>query len=289
MRLVFGLVLIVGIGLAGFAVYMAKSVIQGYRTELNSARAANQPAIKTVDVYVAKRALAYGDRLTKEDVVQVKYPARALPDGVFQTVEDLFPEGQKEFRTVLRAMEKYEALLGVKVTAPGEDAGILTKLERGKRAFAIKVDTTSGVAGFLRPGDRVDVYWTGNTGRGGLRTEGDSTGDVTKLILTGVNLIAVDQSSNDQTTGAILARTVTVAVSPQEVAALAQAQATGKLTLSLLGTKEDTIAEVIEVDQSSLLGLQQVQKQVQAPVEQVCTIKSRRGGEVVVTEIPCTN
>ena len=112
---------------------------------------------------------------------------------------------------------------------------------------------------------------------------------MTKLILTGVNLIAVDQSSNDQTTGAILARTVTVAVSPQEVAALAQAQATGKLTLSLLGTKEDTIAEVIEVDQSSLLGLQQVQKQVQAPVEQVCTIKSRRGGEVVVTEIPCTN
>ena len=80
------------------------------------------------------------------------------------------------------------------------------------RAFAVKVDLTSGVSGFLRPGDHVDIYWTGKLDSDRMRTEGNSTGEVTKLIENGVELIAVDQVSDENTTGAILARTVTVAV-----------------------------------------------------------------------------
>ncbi|QYX57555.1 Flp pilus assembly protein CpaB [Roseovarius sp. SCSIO 43702] len=291
MRAVFGLVLVVGIGLAGFAVYMAKGVLQSYEAEANALRAAQSPAIQTVDVYVAARPLAYGQRLTKEDVTLVKFPAASLPDGVFSTEEALMPKGESEPRTVIRAMEKFEAILEVKVTGPGEDAGLTNQLERGMRAFAINVDTASGVAGFLRPGDRVDIYWTGNIGRSGVRTEGQSEGDVTKLIETGMKLIAVDQTSDGSTTGAILARTVTVAASPQQVAALAQAQSTGKLTLSLVGAGDETVAEAIEVDQSSLLGLAQVEIEQEAPriEEEVCTIRTRRGSEVIVSEIPCTN
>lgn len=290
MRAVFGLVLIVGIGLAGFAVYMAKSVLQSYEAEANALRASQGPAIKTVDVYVASKPLVYGQRLTKADVKLVKFPAASLPEGVFSTEEELMPEGDDEPRTVVRAMEKHEAILEVKVTGPGEDAGLTNQLERGMRAFAIKVDTTSGVAGFLRPGDRVDVYWTGNIGRAGVRTEGRSEGDVTKLIETGVKLIAVDQTANGDTTGATPARTVTVAASPQQVAALAQAQSTGKLTLSLVGTDDDTVADVIEVDQSSLLGLAQIEvEREEITQEEVCTIRTRRGSEVIVSEIPCTN
>ncbi len=288
MRIVFGLVLIVGIALAGFAVYMAKNVITGYRAELDSARAANAPAIETVEVYVANRQLAYGERLTTEDVTLVAFPKKALPEGVFMTVEELLPKGDNEPRTVLRTMEKNEAVLEVKVTGPGEDAGITTKLERGMRAFAIKVDTISGVAGFLRPGDRVDVYWTGNIGRNGIRTEGQSSGDVTKLIESGVKLIAVDQTANTERAGASIARTVTVAASPQQVAALAQAQSTGSLTLSLVGAQDDTVADAVEVDQTVLLGLAQAAEPVIVAEQEVCTIRSRRGSELIVTEIPCT-
>ena len=289
MRIVFGLVLIVGIALAGFAVYMAKGVITGYRAELDNARANNVPAIETVEVYVANRTLVYGEHLTTEDVKLVHFPKNALPEGVFTTVEGLLPEGDDEPRTVLRTMETNEAVLEVKVTGPGEDAGITTKLERGMRAFAIKVDTTSGVAGFLRPGDRVDVYWTGNIGKDGIRTEGQSSGDVTKLIETGVQLIAVDQSANAERAEATIARTVTVAALPQQVAALAQAQSTGTLTLSLVGVQDDTVAEAIEVDQTALLGIAQAEAPVATPTAQVCTIRTRRGSEVIVSEIPCTN
>lgn len=289
MRLVFGLVLIVGLGLAGFAVYMAKNYIQGYQTQLANERAQRAPAIETVEVYVADKPLKYGEVLREDSVRMTKFPKNSLPEGTYATYEALFPEGDDEPRTVLRSMEKNEAVLEVKVTGPGEDAGLTSQLERGMRAFAIKVDVSSGVSGFLRPGDRVDVYWTGSIGDRGTRTEGNSTGDVTKLIETAVKLIAVDQVANGDTTGAQIARTVTVAVRPQQVAALAQAQTTGRLSLSLVGAEDDTIAEAIEVDQRSLLGLAETPQRIVEVEEQVCTIKTRRGSESIVSEIPCTN
>ena len=289
MRLVFGLVLIVGLGLAGFAVYLAKGYIQNYQTQLAQERAQRAPAIETVEVYIAKEPMEYGKKLTPEDVQLTLYPKASLPKGVFTTHEDLFPQGDDVYRTVIRAMEPFEAILAVKVTEPGKDAGITSQLERGMRAFAIRVDVSSGVSGFLRPGDRVDIYWTGNIGKGAGRTAANSTGDVTKLIEQSINLIAVDQVSNGDTTGAILARTVTVAVRPEQVAALAQAQSTGRLSLSLVGAEDDTISEAIEIDQRSLLGLAEVQREEATFVEEICTIRSRHGAEVVITPIPCTN
>ena len=289
MRLVFGLVLILGLGLAGFAVYMAKNYIQGYQAQLEQERAKSAPAFDTVEVYVATQKLEYGQRLLKDHVSLVAYPAGSLPEGTYSTEEDLFPEGEGEPRTVLRTMEPMEAILDAKVTGPGEDAGITSQLKRGMRAFAIEVDVSSGVSGFLRPGDRVDVYWTGNIGSGQAVDGRRGGSEVTKLIETGVRLIAVDQVANGDTTEAIIARTVTVAIKPQQVAALAQAQSTGSLSLSLVGAEDETVAEAIEVDQNMLLGIEAAAAPAPKVQEQICTIKTRRGGEVISTPIPCTN
>lgn len=289
MRVVFGLVLVLGLGLAGFAVYMAQNYIQAYQNQLAKERAQRAPAIELADIYVAQRTLKYGEPILMKDVKLISFPAKYLPEGVFGTEEDLFPEGEDEPRTALRTMEVNEPVLAVKVTGPGEEAGLTSQLERGMRAFAVKVDVTSGVSGFLRPGDHVDIYWTGKLGGDNVRTEFNSTGEVTKLIETNVRLIAVDQKANQDTSGTTLARTVTVAAKPQQVAALAQAQATGRLTLSLVGVKDDTVAEVIEVDQRRLLNLAEAETAPQLTKEEICTIRSRRGGEVIVTEIPCTN
>ena len=79
-------------------------------------------------------------------------------------------------------------------------------------------------------------------------------------------------------------------MSPAQVAALAQAQNSGRLSLSLVGAADDTIAQTIEVDQKSLLGIQE-EEQVAEVVEEekVCTIRTRRGAEVVEIAIPCSN
>ena len=82
---------------------------------------------------------------------------------------------------------------------------------------------------------------------------------------------------------------VTVAVRPQQVAALAQAQSTGSLSLSLVGADDETVAEAIEVDQNMLLGIEEVAAPAPIAQEEICTIKTRRGGEVISTPIPCTN
>ena len=288
MRAVFVLVLIAGLGLAGFAVMMAKKQFDAYQQQLAQAQSQQGEVIPTVEVFVAKKLLNYGDVLKEADVRAVKWPANAIPEGSFATLKDIFPDNERAPRFVLRVIEKDEALLATKVSLPGEDAGLNARIERGMRAFAIKVDVASGVSGFLRPGDRVDVYWTGMVS-GDLGAE--LRGDITKLIEANVRLIAVDQSANDDNSEASIARTVTVSVRPDQVAALAQAQSTGRLSLALVGVKDDTVAEAIEIDQRALLGLVRAEapEPVQVEEEVVCSTRVRRGAEVVVLRIPCTN
>jgi len=281
--MIFGLVLLVGIALAAGAVHLAKGQIGEYRMAMERANAATAQIVPTREIFVATRALKYGDKLGRDDVRAVAFPLNALPEGHFDNILVLFPENTNELRTVLRPMEQNEALLAVKVTQPGEDGGLNARLAPGMRAFAINTDVSSGVSGFLRPGDRVDVYWTGSIGDGTNRSE------VTKLIDTNVPLIAVDQSSGN-VEGAQIARTVTVSVTPTQVAALALAQTTGRLSLSLVGTGDDVeIAGSIEVNQMDLLGRQAAIAAPQAAAERVCTIRTRRGAEVVSIPIPCTN
>ena len=288
MRLVFGLVLLAGLALAGGAVYMAKNYIGGYQQALANERAKSERMVKTVAVYVAERELRYGEPLKAEDVREVRWPEDAIPDGAFTSKEDLFPQGEDVHRVVLRAMEPSEAILAIKVTEPGEDAGITSRLEPGMRAFALKVDVTSGVSGFLRPGDRVDVYWSG---RVATEANGRATNDVTKLIEAGLKLIAIDQSATGDLDGNIIARTVTVSANPQQVAALALAQNTGRLSLSLVGSGDDVLAEAVEVDQNRLLGIQPKEKveEVKKEEARVCTIRTRRGTEQVDIPIPCSD
>ncbi|WP_430447875.1 Flp pilus assembly protein CpaB [Rhodophyticola sp.] len=273
MRVIFGLVLIVGVALAGFAVYVAQDRFAQYQRAL-----ANQSnaIIQTTEVFVVNTQLRYGQVLRPEDVTAVRWPASHVPFGAFTSQEDLFPAGTDELRTVLRVMERDEPVLISKVTAPGEDAGVASRLATGMRAFALSVDVASGVSGFLRPGDRVDVYWTG-TSRGE---------NVTRLIRSNVQIIAIDQIADEDRNNPTIARTITVEAPPEEIAALAHAQSSGRLTLALVGVGDETVSETVEINQDQLLGIVAVEREA-GP--RICTVRNRRGGEVVVTPVPCTN
>lgn len=275
MRIVFALVLFMGIAIAGGAVYLAMERFNQYETAL-AKKSTKVQKIDLATVYIAKDELPYGTTLTKEHIQAVEFPVAAVPPNSFSKIEDLIgDEEEGEFRTVLRMMEKGEAILSTKVTGIGEDAGVSSRLEKGMRAFAIRVDVASGVSGFLRPGDKVDVYWTG-------RTDRDT---VTKLILNGLELIAIDQQADNTRNQATIARTVTVAADVRTIAALVQAQSTGKLLLSLRGIGDDTTSEEIEITKEDLLG----RDEIQVVEKEVCTIKTRKGAEVIEIPIPCSN
>ena len=278
MRAMFGLVLVAGVGLAGAAVYMAKGYISKTETALQKELAIKAQTGGLVEVYVVKKSVDYGDPLTKDDVQKSYLPKNTLPEATFGDIALLFPEDNSEPRYVLRPMEKFEPILAVKVTEPGEQAGLTGALEKGMRAFAIKVEA----ADFLQPGDRVDIYWTGATE--------SSTGEITRLIESTMKIIAVDRNGKSQSSdGSIQNRTMTVAATPEQVARLAQAQATGRLVMSLVGVGDDTETGKIEVDTGSMLGITEAAAPVAVEAEKVCTIRTRKSADVVEIPIPCTN
>jgi pilus assembly protein CpaB len=287
MRAVFGLVFVVGLALAGFAVYMVQGYVGQNQAELRKQRAFLDKLGPVVEVYVVTKPLAYGVPLTKEDVKKVLVPKNSMPEGIFTEEAVLFPDDYSDPRFVKRPLETMEPILASKVTEPGENAGLTSQLSKGMRAFAIEVDVASGVSGFLQPGDLVDVYWTGS-----VSNADGTTSNFTRLIEGSIRIVAVDQTaSNDSGLSAMVARTVTVEATPEEVARLAQAQATGRLALSLVGMNETVTAGTIEVDTQGLLGIEeQVVQEVAAPApERVCTIRTRKGADTVEVPIPCTN
>jgi pilus assembly protein CpaB len=285
MRGVFGLVLAAGVALAGGAVYLA----QGYIAQTEAALAAEQQARALtgplVEVFVVNKPKLYGEPLTKEDVQVVWMQEQFLPTAIFRATplegeQPLFPENIEDPRYILRQMEAGEAILAVKVTEPGQPAGLTGQLAAGMRAFAINVDVSSGVSGFLQPGDRVDIYWTGVS---------DTTGsEFTKLIESAVSIVAVDQLANERSSSATIARTVTVSATPEQVGRLAQAQATGKLALALVGNNDAVASGPVNVDGTDLSG-ETAQVVIQEEQAEVCTIKTRKGDTIIETPIPCTN
>lgn len=278
MRMIFGLVLVVGIALAGAAVFLAKNYINQQQSAAQREKILIAETGGLAKIFVVNKPKAYGEILTKEDVQLVYWQKNALPEGAFSDPAVLFPENAQGNRFISRDMEKFEPLLAVKITDPGVSPGLTDSLEKGMRAFAIRVDA----ADFLQPSDRVDIYWTGATS--------GTEGEITRLIESGMKVIAVDRKNKQAASeGQMTNRTMTVAATQEQVARLAQAQATGRLVMSLVGIGDSSADGLVEVDGKKLLGMTDAAP-APAPVqEKVCTIRTRKGADVVDIPIPCTN
>jgi pilus assembly protein CpaB len=280
MRTIFVLVFAVGLILAGTAVYLAK----GYLGQQEAAAAFQADIMRRtgglVEVLVAAKSKDYGDILVPEDVQTILWPKNALPEGVFTDKAVLFPEENAIPRYITRRIEAYEPIMAVKVTEPGQQAGLNGALTAGMRAFAINVE----VSDLLQVGDFVDLYWTG------VPTNGNS--EITQQIESRLKIIAIDRAIDEGlSAGAITTRSLTVSVTPQQVARLAQAQATGKLVTSLVGLTDTTENGAVEIDSNALLGIaatvvEPIAEEAAAP--KVCTIRTRKGGDVVDIPIPCS-
>lgn len=284
MRAVFALVLLVGMALAGMAVYM----IQGYMADLEKAlqqeQAFNAKAGKLVEVYVFAKPKKYGDALAEDDVKLIYWPEKSLPESIFRDKAKLFPENADAPRYIMRSTEAFEPVLASRVTEPGQLASLISKLEKGKRAFAVRVGRNSGISNFVKPDDYIDILWTGNVP--GVE------GGITRQIESAILVIAVDNVINEgQVTTDSSAQTVTVAATPEQVARLAQAQATGQLTLSLARDASETVDGTVETNTKDMLGIVEEVKAPEVVVEEKkkCYAKQRSGGVLVDTdvEIPC--
>ncbi|QIE57228.1 Flp pilus assembly protein CpaB [Pikeienuella piscinae] len=278
MRVVALIILIFGVALAGGAVFFASERYAAIEAALaqqaaDAAAPVAEPQIETTPIIVAARALRYGETLNADAVKVVKFPQEAAPANGFATMEELFgAEEDSGARIVLRAMEPSDPVLRTKVTGFGEQAMISAQLTPGMRAFTLRIDTVSGVAGFLLPNDRVDVFLT----------RSDKDGLTTNLIMQNVKVIAVDQFAGQDSNRARVARTATVEVTLDDAQKLALAQQLGRISLSLRQIDEDaTTVESKPIDIDDIV-TRSAASQPAPPVKNLCV---RKGIDLICDDV----
>ena len=272
------------------AAVLAVLAVIGVRTWMDSERRAiTEAALRNsakpdtnTKVVVASNPLRFGDRITAAKLKLIDWPSDAIPNGSFSNIAAVTGQGEEDARFVLTAIEVDEPVLVSKVTSPGQKAKLSTALSPGMKAVSIRVNDVLGVAGFVLPGDRVDILLT-RTNRG---SDGQSYVDV---LLQGVPVLAIDQLADDRSDKPAVVRTVTFEVTTAEAQKLTLAANIGTLSLALrnvgssqterldrislkdLGGAEvsESLAQEVARDDGRLEGIEAAVKTVDERIDQV--------------------
>lgn len=196
---------------------------------------------------VALKPMRYGDRILAENLQEIPWSAATLPAGAFASVADLVGEEGKE-RYAMEAIDPGEPILSSKVTGAGERASLSAAIDKGKKAVSIRVNDVLGVAGFIRPSDRVDVLLTRT-----VKTDGDDQTFV-DVLLQGVRVLAVDQIADERSDKPSIVKTVTFEVSTEEAQRLTLGANVGTLSLALRNLASSDIEETRQVTAADLGG-----------------------------------
>ncbi len=185
------------------------------------------PKTKVNTVVVAAQQLRFGAELTAANLSEVDWPTGAIPQGAFKTKADLLKAGDK--RVVLSAIEAREPILKWKITGPGQKATLSALIKRGMTAVTIRVNDVVGVAGFVTPGDRVDVLLT----RREKKSDSKDEKSFTDIILQDVRVLGVDQIADDRQEKPSVVKAVTIETSPENAQKVVLATTVGQLSLML--------------------------------------------------------
>ena len=212
-----GVAIILGV----VAVFLANSYLSGRERQL-----ANSPE-GMGRVAVATAPLAYGTDITPDKVKFVQYPQASLPPGTFKSMAELLPEGKR--RVVLRPIQVNQPLMAADLSGEGQNASIAALLPDGMRAATVSINDVSGVAGFVKPNDTVDVLIT----RQPIGGDGAAQGrQVTDVLLQNIRVIAMDQAAASNGQPAV-SRTATLELTPIDAQKIALGQQLGQLSLVL--------------------------------------------------------
>jgi len=226
-------ILLLAIAMGGVAAYMARVWIGAHE----------MPAVTPGTVVVAALPLAFGAVLSRENVKEIPWPAGAEPEGAYATKDQLFKDGR---RAALAPLQRNELVLKSRVTGPGQKATLSALLDEGKRAVTVRVDDVRGVAGFVLPGDRVDVVL--------IRGAGGANGpeQFSDVLLQHVKVLAVDQLVNERQENPTIAKAVTLELDTDQAQKVILATSVGKLSLILRQAGESNSVPVQRVTESDL-------------------------------------
>ncbi|MBD3813901.1 MAG: Flp pilus assembly protein CpaB, partial [Betaproteobacteria bacterium] len=221
------IIFLVSLFVAGIAVLLVNSYLSG--VEKKAEVQAEQQKLSRIAV--ATQPLQFGDKLTPENVRLQNFPAASVPQGAFHSMEDVLKDG----RVALRPLVPGEPILADKVSGTDGRAVLSANLPNGMRAVSVPVSAITGVSGFVRPGDTVDVLLTRQIPGEGAR--GDDL--MTDVILERVQVLAIDQVASEQATEPKVGQTAVLQVNLADAQRLAIASKIGTLSLALRNVETD--------------------------------------------------
>jgi pilus assembly protein CpaB len=213
-----------------------------------------RPNLETVPVVVAVTDIPRGGMI-KADLVRTReYPKDMVPTGAITKVQDALD------RAVFIPLVREEPVLDAKLAPRGAGRGMAALIPQGMRAFTIHTPSVaSGVAGFILPGNKVDV----------LLTMDSKGGSMTTTLLQNMEILAVDQRIDAPAENKVDSnqlRSVTLLVTPDQAAKLELGQSKGSLHLTLRNLKDD---QPVDAHPARLAELEGYQEPPQAqPVEE---------------------
>jgi pilus assembly protein CpaB len=183
-------------------------------------------------VVIAANDLPVGSKIEEKDVKVVRFPKADLPTNAISNKEAVIDRG------VILPIAKGEFILPSKIAGQNAGYGLPALIPPGMRAVSVRVNEVVAVAGFVQPGTRVDVLWTG--------TSGANNESQTTTVLENVSVLATGQRMERNPAGEpFSAPVITLLVSPDDAQKLALASAQGHIQLALrnpLDTKAQDLA-----------------------------------------------
>jgi len=231
----------------------------------------NQP-VKTVTmptqpVVVATNDLALGAALKADDLKVVNFPQGQAPEGAFQRVDEVTGRG------VIMPIVRNEVILPAKLATKESGSGLPPVIPEGMRAVSVRVNEVIGVAGYVLPGNHVDVLATASP----TDAHTDTT---TKVILSNVQVVTSGtRIEQDQDKGKPLQVTVvTLLVYPDQAERLALASTEGKIQLALRNPLDTGAPETPGIKTATLMGV------VKAPAPKLVAGGTKKAAAGPVTQ-----
>jgi len=199
-----------------------------------------QPDVKSVNVVVAARKIALGERITADMLEPQPWPEHLVVEGFIKTGGDT----SRLVGMVARSsFQNGEPLIMAKLANPSDPNFLAADLPKDRRVATISTDGIAGIAGFLFPGDRVDVMVTHKIPKEEVEEKGEKDETVTETLLTNIKIVAVDQRSEPDPDGKIKPpASVSLEVSLDDAQRMRLAQEVGTLSLALRSIDDkDTI------------------------------------------------
>lgn len=182
------------------------------------------------NVVIAAIEIPYGQKIEAQHVKVLAIDKKTAPPGTFDTIESVVGKVSKI------AQLPGDILRQERVADTNQGSTLAVLISKNKRAITVRVDDVIGVAGFLLPGNRVDVLAT-------KQNEGGQRDVESKTLLRDLKVLAVDQTAATDKSSPVVVRAVTLEMEPKQAEILVKARDEGKISLALRNPFDESLPE----------------------------------------------